>query len=206
MTPDLDSTLLSARDLGYCTDGGHFLFQNLNFSLAAGEILWVRGPLGSGKSTLLRLLGGTQVASSGDVERQMEPEEIGFIPQLRNAVFHLPQTFLGILEGEAGDRESALKLESLGLLDKNDFSLSWKAASQAMRQRLLLTIALMKQPRLLILDDPFHDSDAQGQDRISLALVEFLEGDTSSSLVLVSATPLDDIASFGIPIRQISLG
>ena len=94
----------------------------------------------------------------------------------------------------------------MGMDYKSHFSLGWKDASQALRQRLLLTIALLKKPRLLILDEPFHSLDDDSRDRISLALVEFLENETTASLVVVSPIPLIDIASFGIPIREISLG
>ena len=208
MTPPLSQAvpLISARDLSYCTDKGRILFQHLNFVLPEGEILWVEGPAGSGKSTLLRLLGGTQVASSGEIDRQLEPEEIGFIPQLSQSQFLLPQTFLDILEVEAGDRDEALKLTSLGLLDENDFSLTWATASLALRQRLLLTAALLKEPKLLILDDPFPPLDPQSQDRISLALVEYVTGPPLRSIVVVSPEPLYDVASFGIPVRQLRRG
>lgn len=182
------------------------MFQHLNFVLPAGEVLWIEGAAGTGKSTLLRLLGGTQVASSGEIDRQLEPEEIGFVPQLAKVRFLLPQTFLDILEVEAGDREEARKLTSLGLLDEKDLGLTWAAASLALRQRLLLTTALLKQPRLLILDEPFPPLDAESQDRISLALVEHVTGPPLRSIIVVSPDPLHDVASFGIPVQPLRLG
>lgn len=206
MISPTDQTLLAARDLSFSTDSGRVLFQKLNFSLEAGQILWVQGANGSGKTTLVRLLVGTQVADSGDIDCRVEPEEIGFVPQLQNVDFHLPLTFLDILDVEVGSRAAAEQADCLGLLDKRHLSLFWNTASGGERQRLLLTVALMKQPRLLILDEPFNHLDEMSQRRISQSLVDYLRKDFPKAMVVVSHQPLRAIEECGIPIQKVALG
>ena len=83
-------SLLSARNLEYAIDGIPILRQ-VDFELAAGELVGLIGPNGAGKSTLLRLLTGIQLADSGSVDydgqslAQMSPQrrarQLGYLVQ-----------------------------------------------------------------------------------------------------------------------------
>ncbi len=50
-----------------CVRGNTYLFRNLNFSLTAGQLLWIQGQNGAGKSSLLKLLAGLMYPEKGQI-------------------------------------------------------------------------------------------------------------------------------------------
>lgn len=140
-------------------------------SVGSGEVLPVRGRNGSGKSTLLRCLAGLLAPDAGEITateagRRLEPAErrrrVGYVaPDL---AFYEELTvgenleFFSRLRGAAGDRATSL-------LARVDLPPDRRAGalSSGMRQRLRWTFALLHQPRLLLLDEPFQNLDDPGE-------------------------------------------
>jgi len=136
----------------------------------AGEIVGLLGPNGAGKSTLIGVLATLVAPTSGEVRYGGRPaRELG--PAVRRRIgllaheLHLypelsARENLAFFAGLYGlDRPSLVKtaLEQAGLIDRADDPVS--SFSRGMRQRLALERALLHQPRLVLLDEPFTGLD-----------------------------------------------
>ncbi len=135
-----------------------------DLSLAAGEIVALVGPSGCGKSTALRLLAGLEQPSSGTVMRAVSRGETALVFQsptlapwlsaLDNAA--LPLRLAGVPKAEARDA-AALALTRVGLGDAMTKPPAQLSGGMAMRASIAR--ALVADPRLLLLDEPFAALD-----------------------------------------------
>jgi sulfonate transport system ATP-binding protein len=134
------------------------VLSDLDLDIEAGQFVALLGASGSGKTTLLRILAGLDVADQGDV----------LVPSVRTVVFQEPRliqskrVWRNVTIGR--DRRAATKqaaiaaLGEVGLADQFD---SWPATlSGGEAQRVALARALVRQPQLLLLDEPFAALDA----------------------------------------------
>ncbi|MBI1298190.1 ATP-binding cassette domain-containing protein [bacterium] len=159
--------------------------QNINFGVARGEFVCIVGTSGSGKSTLLRILGGLLPPTSGRVmlagkEIDQPPPSIGFVFQKSNLMpwrtvkdnVLLPLEIQGRINNVAQERAQAL-LSVMGLAD---FADAYPAQlSGGMAQRLALARALIQEPHLLLLDEPFGALDALTRERLNLEVLSIWE-------------------------------
>ena len=164
----------------------------LSFSLAAGERLAVIGESGCGKSTLLRLLSGMEKPSRGavtarrsdknaasSVKRDSRPrsafvwQNLGLFPW-KNVLANLtlPLELAGLEKREREAKARAM-LDELGLAGMDA---RWPASlSGGQRQRLALGRALIAEPDVLFLDEPFSALDALTRERLQEFLLVLLE-------------------------------
>lgn len=142
--------------------GSMAVLDNINLTLAEGEVLGLFGHNGAGKTTTVRLILGLLQATTGqvkvldgtpgdsDIRRQIGflPENVTFYPQLtgRETLVHFAR-----LKGASLQQVDDL-LEQVGLTAAS--SKRVKTYSKGMRQRLGLAQALLGRPRLLLLDEP----------------------------------------------------
>ncbi|HEY1857226.1 ABC transporter ATP-binding protein [Acidocella sp.] len=136
--------------------------------IGAGEFVALLGPSGCGKSTLLRLLAGLERPSDGSISwesgRQPGPGDIGYVFQdatllpwadAASNVF-LPLRLRGVSRAEAAPRIATM-LEQVGLAD---FAHTMpQALSGGMRMRVSIARALISDPLLLLMDEPFAALD-----------------------------------------------
>ncbi|MDF2120309.1 ABC transporter ATP-binding protein [Roseiarcaceae bacterium H3SJ34-1] len=165
----------------YQSERGNVLaLENVNLDIRQGEFLSLLGPSGCGKSTLLRCLAGLERISSGEVwvrgnELAGPPEDLGIVFQrdmlldwrtvLDNVL--LPLEFLR--RPTKGYVEPALKLlETFGLRRSAD-RYPWEL-SGGMRQRVAICRALLSDPALLLMDEPFGALDAITRDNLNIEL------------------------------------
>jgi ABC-2 type transport system ATP-binding protein len=153
--------------------GNFTAVHNLNFEVAAGAICAFLGPNGAGKSTTVKMLTGLLAPSSGEVEvcsldvrtRAIElkrrigvlPEDLGLFDDLTVAE-HLALTgeVYGLNKREAGARTDQL-LHALSLEHgRNTFA---GACSHGMRKKTSFAMALLPNPQVLFLDEPFEAID-----------------------------------------------
>jgi heme ABC exporter ATP-binding subunit CcmA len=186
--------------------------SNISFSCGAGEIVGLLGPNGAGKSTLLNILATLLTASKGSVtygDRTIEQggaEVRALIGMLGHDLFLYPEltarenlTFFAHLYGVADVRGVVHNaLTRAGLSDRGDDLIS--GFSRGMRQRVALERALLHDPRLILLDEPFTGLDQAS----TTALVERLQDRQRAGCVIVLATHDLDVAD-GLLSRAIYL-
>lgn len=155
--------MLHLRNLIYHpTATENSILKSINLDLAPQKLGLIIGPSGSGKSTLLEILSGLAEPTSGSVfwrERELLAEDI---QQLAGLVFQFPERhFCGgtILEElrlghpELGVERVRQALSEVGL-EHLSFSTAPYALSGGQQRRLALAVQLIRQPHLLLLDEP----------------------------------------------------
>jgi ABC-2 type transport system ATP-binding protein len=152
---------------------GFLAVDNVCFTVQRGEVVGYLGPNGSGKSTTVNIVVGLLDASSGAVALDGTPQgddpiayrrRIGYVPEEPYLYTHLTAAeyliLVGRLRGMPQHRLDAKVTELLRLFLLWDSRYSTMAAySKGMRQRVLLAAALLHNPELLVLDEPFSGLD-----------------------------------------------
>lgn len=160
------SSMLSALDLHIRFDQVIAIDQ-LSLSVRQGEFVSLLGPSGCGKSTLLKAIAGLVKPTSGRIEFRDEALRMGFMFQkplllpwrttLDNVLLPVEIRFGGNTVGSA-DRQKALRM--LELVQLSDFERAYPhQLSGGMQQRAALARALMCDPDVLLLDEPFGALD-----------------------------------------------
>ena len=148
------------RDAGRAF-GDHRVLAGVDLEIAPGEFVAVLGRSGCGKTTLLRLLAGLDDGTTGEVVSGREPAVVFQDPRLLPWRSALQNVALGLRE--PGGRGAALAratgaLAEVGLAGREK---AWpRQLSGGQRQRVALARALVREPDLLLLDEPFSALDA----------------------------------------------
>ena len=151
------------------------VLDGVDLDLPESGFLLVTGPNGSGKTTLLRLCAGLLVPTGGTLEIAADRGEIGYLghdPMVYRGLTALENLELyGRLYRVPERRErSGMLLERFGLWEvRNERAGSY---SRGMLQRLSLCRALLHEPRLLLLDEPFNALDRAGAELLQRELAE----------------------------------
>ena len=178
--------------------------RGVDLEIADGEWLAIQGPTGHGKSTLLQILGGLDRPSSGSVDfngrdlaklretemTKMRATSIGFIFQTFNLIPTLSAQEnvetalvpLGVSDRSRRAR-AADALGSVGLADRLRHLPSELSGGQ--QQRVAIARALVKEPKVLLADEPTGNLDEDTRDEI-IGLMEKLWQDNGLSMVVVT--------------------
>ncbi|HNY31537.1 MAG TPA: ATP-binding cassette domain-containing protein [Fibrobacteria bacterium] len=172
-----------------CGYAGHVVLRQASLEIAPGGILGMIGPNGAGKSTVLRLLLGLLDPLEGTVEVLGRPPRqarsgIGYVPQSLVLERDLPGTledlvlagFLGLRRPASPPTAAELErahgwMERLGVVQLRARKLSELSGGQL--QLGLVARALVREPRLLLLDEPTANADARAQGAVFALLDEF---------------------------------
>ena len=162
----------------------------LDLELERGGFLVVTGPNGSGKTTLLRLVAGLAAPTGGRLEVGAGRESLGYLghePLLYRDLTALENLDLyGRLYRVAERRERiGMLLERYGLWDVRTERVG--SFSRGMTQRLALCRALLHEPDLLVLDEPFTALDGDGAELLDRHLAEVAG---SSTVLLTTHDPV----------------
>ncbi len=174
---------ISVRSLSklYSTrDGGVAALERISFSLDEGEFVAVVGPSGCGKSTLLKILAGLLAPSGGSASLRGTPiagprRDIGVVfqaPVLFPWRTVLDNVLLPIdVQGLGRDRHLAAARDLLALVGLQEFErrYPWEL-SGGMQQRVAITRALVHDPAMLLMDEPFGALDAMTREHMNLEL------------------------------------
>ena len=169
--------------------GAKLALSPISFDVPRGGRLLVTGPNGSGKTTLLRLLTGLAAPTRGTIEVDEERGQLGYLghePLLYRDLTALENLDLfGRLYRVPERRERiGMLLERFGLWDARGERVA--AYSRGMTQRLALCRALLHDPALLVLDEPFTALDDEGAAVLDAELAGLAAGRT---LVLSTHDP-----------------
>lgn len=178
--------------------------SDVSIDIPNGQLVAIQGPTGGGKSTLLQMLGALDRPTSGTVEFEgsslgtladrrltgIRGKEIGFVFQGFNLIPTLTALEnvetalvpLGIPAAERRDRATRA-LESVGLGDRGDHRPSELSGGQ--QQRVAIARALVKEPGVLLADEPTGNLDEETRDEI-MDLLEGLWRDRGLTLVIVT--------------------
>jgi heme exporter protein A len=155
--------------------GERRVIDGLDFRLERGGFLLVTGPNGSGKTTLLRLCAGLAAPTAGQLDVEADRSRIGFLG-------HEPLVYRELTALENLDLYGRLyrvpeRRERIGMLLER-FGL-WRVRneragsfSRGMLQRLALCRAVLHEPDLLLLDEPYSGLDEQGAELLDRELTE----------------------------------
>ena len=142
--------------------GQKTLVAGISLSIQNGEVVSIIGPNGAGKTTLIKTVLGLIQPSDGEVIRRVGVA-IGYMPQYLPIDRNMPLTARRFLDlaGRFGASARSRVLEETGIPDIINSSIH--DISRGEWQRLLLARALLKEPDLLVLDEPVQAVDVAGQ-------------------------------------------
>jgi len=156
--------LVALRGVDKAYSNGVVALKGLDLAIGEGEFVSLLGPSGCGKSTILRLIAGLGELSAGALEWSSVQHEIGFVfqdPTLMPwaSVFdniYLPLRVRGVRRADAAARVEQ-SMEQVGLAG---FGRAYpRELSGGMRMRVSIARALVAEPRILLMDEPFAALD-----------------------------------------------
>ncbi|HKJ05408.1 MAG TPA: metal ABC transporter ATP-binding protein [Geopsychrobacteraceae bacterium] len=168
-----------------CVDlQGKPILSGVDMQVNAREILTLIGPNGAGKTTLLRVALGLLSARSGSV-RKKPGLRIGYVPQKLHPDQSFPLSvyrFLSLSARRITSRIPAV-LKEVGAEDLSRAQLSTLSGGEL--QRILLARALLRDPELLVLDEPVQGVDVHGQVEL-FQLITHLRDKRDCAVLMVS--------------------
>ncbi len=178
--------------------------DKVNLKIESGQMIAIQGPTGGGKSTLLQLLGALDKPSDGNVLvmgeslktmsdsqlSDLRADKIGFVFQFFNLIptltalenVEMALVPSGVNSQERSERAAAA-LASVGLADRSSHLPSELSGGQ--QQRVAIARALVKNPAVLLADEPTGNLDEETRDDI-IDLLESLWKDKGLTLVIVT--------------------
>ncbi len=202
--------VLAAKDLAKVYGEGTTAVRALDgasLEVRKGEIVAIMGPSGSGKSTMLHLLGALETPSAGQIslggERydglddagltRIRRDRIGFVFQFFNLLPSLTAEenvlLPALIAGDSGDRvriRSRELLEMVGLGPRVEHLPSELSGGE--QQRVSIARALLREPELILADEPTGNLDSRSSAEI-LALMRDLSDTQDQTLVMVTHDP-----------------
>jgi len=198
--------------------GGSTILRGIDLSIEDGEVVALLGANGSGKSTLVRALVGAVPIESGQVELLGRPlgrtvawERIGYVPQRMSAATGVPATAgevvaSGLLHGRRlrpprGSRETVRgALDLVGLTHHLDRPV--RELSGGQQQRVLIARALVRDPALLVLDEPVAGVDLPSQEAFAATLTDLIARGRTVLVVLHELGALAPLMQRAVVLRH----
>lgn len=191
----------------------NIVLDDINIDLCSGKIYGFVGKNGSGKTMLMRAICGLILPTSGCVEidgkvigKDMSfPESVGALIENPGFIssysgFKNLKT-LAQIKNEISDDDIISILEQVGLDPYN--KKSFRKYSLGMKQKLGIAGAMMENPKMLILDEPFNGLDEESVDKVRQLIMERRGKD---SLTIISCHDSDEIDKICDEIITIKLG
>ena len=179
--------VLTIRNLGK-SYGATKALSDINLDVTAGSRTVIVGPSGSGKTTLLRLIAGFEAPDTGEIhlDGQLIANASAGVPAHRRNIGLVMQEgalfpHLTVLDNicfgirsESDGRAQALELMDMVELDRSMAERQPHQLSGGQQQRVALARALARQPRLMLLDEPFSALDAGLREQMRDATAQIL--------------------------------
>ncbi|MEO6396890.1 MAG: metal ABC transporter ATP-binding protein [Tepidiformaceae bacterium] len=180
--------------------GSSVALRSVTADIRPGTIAGVIGPNGSGKSTLLKAIAGVLPISRGsirlgDAEIRSRASQVAFVPQREEVNWDFPVTALDVVlmgryrskgwlrrPGATDRRMAEAALERLGLAGMGERHISQFSGGQ--QQRIFLARAMVQEPLLVLLDEPFTGVDVTNRAIFHDTIREF----AASGIIVMIAT------------------
>jgi NitT/TauT family transport system ATP-binding protein len=219
-----DTPIVTLRNVAKAYGSGTVALRGVDLAVKAREFVTLLGPSGCGKSTILRLIAGLGELSEGRIEWAKAPgrgrRNIGFVFQEPTLMpwatvsenVHLPLRLMG-----EGRREAAPRVEAaLAMVGLAGFAHAYpRELSGGMKMRASIARALVTEPEILLLDEPFAALDEITRFKLNNDLLELWASQKltvvfvthsvfesvflSERIVVVSARPGRVIAELAVP-------
>ncbi|MDR1977011.1 MAG: ABC transporter ATP-binding protein [Campylobacteraceae bacterium] len=155
--------------------GQSFGLKDINLNFKKDESVVIMGQNGAGKTTLVRAILGEQIPTSGSVRimgidplknRAAALKHIGFVPQLPPPISLSVKELVhyAVASSSMDERKIFAVCEELELDIKGHFKKLFFKLSGGMKQKLLIAIALAKEPDIFIFDEPTANLDIKGRE------------------------------------------
>jgi len=189
------------------------VLENVNLTIKDDDFLAIIGPNGGGKSTLLKLILGLLPLQSGTIEKNIENNQVGYVPQNTNLNIDFPITALEVvLMGHISSKkrlfgyskdEISCALESLNQVGMKEYA-NKKIGdlSGGQRQRVFIARALCSNPKIMLLDEPTASIDVQGQQEI----YELLRELNKSICIVVVSHDLSILLNYAKNVAHVNRG
>lgn len=159
------------------------ILQNISMTVNRGEITTIIGPNGAGKSSLVRLILGLITQDNGKIDRA-DDLVIGYMPQKIHVDPTLPISTCRFLQLANTSHDACRKaLDLVGIPEVKNTP--FHKLSGGEMQRALLARAILRQPNLLVLDEPIQGVDFNGQNEL-YGLIGELRSSLNCGIVMVS--------------------
>jgi len=188
------------------------ILDNVNLSLVGGNIYGLRGVNGSGKTMLIRAICGLIYPSAGEVSINGEilgkdisfPRSIGVLIEapafLPNYTGYKNLKLLADIKGKATDDRIGEVLELVGL--NKDDKRTYRKFSLGMKQKLGIAAAIMEEPDIVILDEPFNALDAETAEKVKELIIKEKQRGALVILACHDAAALVDLSDTVITIEN----
>ncbi len=181
----MSQKMIQIKNISYSVDEDSPVIDDLSFDCGKDEFISIIGPSGCGKSTLLRIIAGLMKPDKGKVmclEKEVRGPSagIGFVFQdfaLLPWLTNLENVKIGCSRMNLSDSEketkSEIMLDKLGL---GGFEKSYpNVLSGGMKQRVGIARALVSDPKILLMDEPFSSLDQLTADTLRSDIIEHLK-------------------------------
>lgn len=175
------------------------VLNNINITLETGKIYGLYGRNGSGKSVLLKLICGFCIPSSGEILYDGENLNLKKeFPKNLRALIEKPSFFpeltgfenlkmLARIQNKISDADIINALEIVNL--KDEMNKKYSKYSLGMKQKLGIAQAIMENPDILVLDEPFNGIEQRTVEK----LINYLNSIKNNKLIIVSTHIKDDL-------------
>ena len=178
--------LVNCKNITY-KKGNQVILKDINLNVHRGEIITIIGPNGGGKTTLAKIIIGVKKHHSGTIKRASNIK-IGYMPQKINFNPLIPITVKNFLLINFNSKEFC-KTTTQTIIKRNKVSRILNRQlhniSGGELQRVMLSLALLQDPDILVLDEPTQALDITGQNEF-YSLIEEIKKAKNKAIIIIS--------------------
>ncbi len=166
--------------------------RNVAFAVGTGEFIILRGPNGCGKSTIIKGILGIAHTIEGSVNWSINKEHIGYVPQETVISSGIPYTAFDIAQcGIYKPHKAARKkvMDALAAVEMDSKAdIRFGDLSGGQKRRLLFARALVRDPKMMILDEPTANVDQHTEKVIERLITDIISKNEAAVIAVAHAT------------------